>query len=70
MKSREIRHTRIVELRNITIRDLKKDMNREQIVAHLKARCVQVGVSNGTAVSYIDEVFTSLLEKKEQNKNV
>ena len=67
MKSQEIRHTRIVELRNMTYLDLKKGMNREQIVTHLKARCVQVGVSKPTAISYIEEVFTSMIKNEEKN---
>jgi len=69
MKVKEIRHTRIVQLRTITVIDLKKGMNREEIIAHLKAKCVKLGVSKPTADSYIDEVFTSLL-KKEEKKDV
>jgi len=67
LKVKEIRHTRIVELRNITILDLKKGKNREEIVAHLTARCVKIGVSKPTITSYIDEVFTSLLKKEKKN---
>ena len=67
MKTREIRHGRIVELRNMTIRDLKNGKNREEIVAHLTSRCVQLQVSKPTTHSYIDEVFSSLLKKKDKN---
>lgn len=63
MTIREVRHARIVELRNMTILDLKNGKNKEEIVLHLTARCVQVGVSKPTISSYIDEVFTSLLKR-------
>ncbi len=65
-KTKMIRQTRIVELRNITVRDLKKGMSRDVIITHLTARCVQIGVSKPTMNSYIDEVFTSLLKKGEK----
>ena len=67
-KTKEIRHGRIVELRNITVRDLINGKTRDEIITHLRARCVQIGVSKPTIDSYINEVFTSLLEKA--NKNV
>lgn len=63
LKNFEIRHNRIVELRNMTVKDLKNGKSREQIVSHLKARCAQVGVSKPTTSNYIDEVFNSLLKR-------
>ncbi len=67
MIKKEIRHNRIVELRNMTIHDLKNGKNREEIVTHLTARCVQIGVSKPTITSYIDEVFESLTRKLSNN---
>lgn len=66
-KTKEIRQCRVIELRNMTVRDLENGKNRDDIIAHLKARCVQIGVSKLTAISYIDEVFETLTRKMTNN---
>lgn len=52
LKVREIRHGRIVELRNMALRGATME--------ELEARCVQFKVAPGTAKSYIVEVVESL----------
>lgn len=52
MKTQEIRHCRVVELRNMALRGAKMEQ--------LKARCVQWKISSSTMRNYIDEVVSSL----------
>ena len=58
MKRQEIRHVRVVELRN---RILKGATMEE-----LKARCTQWGVSAGTTSSYIDEAREPIIRAWER----
>ena len=59
MKSQEIRHTRIVQLRNMALRGVKL----EQLVA----KCVSWGISHGTTNNYIEEVRESLQKATKKN---
>lgn len=60
MKRHEIRHGRIITLRNMALRGATLE--------ELKAKIVQWQVADGTAQSYIDEVVESL--QKAMKKNV
>lgn len=60
MKTREIRHNRIIEIRNRALRG--------ETVIQLRDRIKKWGVGNSTIDSYMDEVAESL--KKVMNKNV
>jgi len=60
MKPKEIRHNRIVEIRNRALRG--------ETVIQLRDRIKEWGVSNLTIDSYMDEVAESL--RKVMNKNV
>ncbi len=60
MKPKEIRHCRIVELRNMALRGKK--------LPELQAKCKSWKLSSPTIMSYIREVRESL--QKVVNKNV
>ena len=65
MKSQEIRHGRIIQLRSMALRGAKLE--------ELKAKCTSWKISSGTTTNYIEEVRESILkviEKKKEKNNL
>ncbi len=59
MKSQEIRHNRIIQLRNMALRGATLQI--------LKAKCMRWNISKSTQTSYLEEVRESLLKVIKKN---
>jgi len=59
MKSYEIRHTRIIQLRNMALRGATMEI--------LNAKCTSWKISKSTQYSYLEEVRESLLKVMKKN---
>ena len=60
MNAKEIRHWRIVELRNRALKGLERKTPPNKIHTELMIRCVQWGISKATAANYLAEVVESI----------